>query len=135
MDIHLELLKHKDENENHEKYAKNKAKGIQAEIQETIDAQVSALRLAETNAKQYETKLKEHEEKLTALITDYSDIATRVASLAKKVGALEGKVKEAQEEVRTIRREATSSFKLSDQAVMEGSQRAFDQEMEGMDFQ
>lgn len=66
-DMYLKLLKHKDVIENHEKYAENKAKEIWIDMQVTINAQVSALRLVEANAKDYDDNLKEHKDRLTTL--------------------------------------------------------------------
>lgn len=103
-------------------------------MQATIKAHVSSILLAETNPGQHDTKLKEHEKKLFAIRNVYSDATFRVIGLEKKVDSLEGKIKEAAEEVGTIKREAASSFNLGGEAVMEGTRRAWDQEIEGVGF-
>lgn len=90
-------------------------------MQATIDAQVYFLPLAKAKAKDYEGKLEEHEQKLTSLRSEYADVSTRVANFAKKVDAHEKNMQETQGEVSTIRREATSYFKLVEEAVMEGA--------------
>lgn len=133
--MHLDFLKHKDEILNHEKYVSDKAKEIKEETKATIDAQASALLLAETHAEQYETKIKEHEGKLTKLTTNYLDVASRVADLTKKVEALEAEVKTAQEDVGTIKQEEASSFRLGEEVVMDGSRQAWYQEMKGVDLE
>lgn len=66
--MHHELLDHKDQIENHEKYDEKKAEEIRTDMDVVIKSQTSSLRVAEANAKQNEEKLKEHEEKFVVFV-------------------------------------------------------------------
>lgn len=81
--MHLELLKHKDQILNHEKYGADKARHIKEEIQDTTNAQVSSLLLAESNTETYEAKLKEQEETLTKLSVDHKVVTLQIQVLGK----------------------------------------------------
>ncbi|XP_056691991.1 uncharacterized protein [Spinacia oleracea] len=74
-DMHQEMLKHKDQIENHEKYAEKNYREINEDADVQIRSETAALRKAEEDAHNYERTLLEHEEKLTALRTGYSAVS------------------------------------------------------------
>ncbi|XP_056684034.1 uncharacterized protein [Spinacia oleracea] len=133
-DMHKEMLKHKDQIENHEKYAEKKARLINADADKKIKSEANALKKAEEDAQDYEKKLLEHEERLTVLRKEYSSVLERVTNFSSKVDALEKKLKATQDEIEAVPGEASSSFKPGEESILENARRAWDQSMDGKDF-
>ncbi|XP_056690624.1 uncharacterized protein [Spinacia oleracea] len=132
-DMHNEMLKHKDQIENYEKYAERTARLNNVDADAKIKSETDALKKAEEDAQNYEQKLLEHEERL-AVLREYSSVSERVTNFSSKVNVLEGQLKAMQGEIEAVRKEAASSFKLGEESILENAQRAWDQSMDGKDF-
>ncbi|XP_056696666.1 uncharacterized protein [Spinacia oleracea] len=133
-DMHNEMLKHKDQIEDHEKYAERTARLINVDADAKIKSETDALKKAEEDAQNYEQKLLEHEERLAVLRKEYSSVSERVTNFSSKVNVLEGQLKAMQGEIEAVHKEAASSFKLGEESILENAQRAWDQSMDGKDF-
>ncbi|XP_021836195.2 uncharacterized protein [Spinacia oleracea] len=133
-DMHNEMLKHKDQIENHEQYAEKTAGLINLDADKKIKSETEDLRKVEEDAQNYKRKLLEHEERLAVLRKEYSSVSERVTNFSSKVNVLEGQLKAMQGEIEAVRKETASSFKLGKESILESAQRAWDQSMDGKDF-
>ncbi|XP_056696673.1 uncharacterized protein [Spinacia oleracea] len=79
-DMHNEMLKHKDQIENHEQYAEKTARLINLDADKKIKSKTEALRKAEEDAEKYKEKLLEYEERLAVLRKEYSSVSERVTN-------------------------------------------------------
>ncbi|XP_056692150.1 uncharacterized protein [Spinacia oleracea] len=133
-DMHNEMLKHKDQIENHEQYAEKTARLINLDADKEIALKTEELKKAEMDAEKYAEKLLEHEGRLTVLRKEYSSVLERVTDFSSKVNVLEGQLKAMQGKIEAVRKEAASSFKLGEESILESAQKAWDQSMDGKDF-
>ncbi|XP_056695778.1 uncharacterized protein [Spinacia oleracea] len=133
-DMHNEMLKHKDQIENHEQYAEKTARLINLEADKKIALKTEELKKAEEDAEKYEEKLLEHEGRLAVLRKEYSSVLERVTDFSSKVNVLEGQLKAMQGKIEAVRKEAASSFKLGEESILESAQKAWDQSMDWKDF-
>ena len=132
--MHNEMLKHKDQIENHEQYAEKTARLINLDADKKIALKTEELKKAEEDAEKYEEKLREHEGRLVELRKEYSSVLERVTDFSSKVNALEGQLKAMLGKIEAVRKEAASSFKLGEESILESAQKAWDQSMDGKDF-
>ncbi|XP_056691686.1 uncharacterized protein [Spinacia oleracea] len=133
-DMHNEMLKHKDQIENHEQYAEKTARLINLDADKKIALKTEELKKVEEDAEKYEEKLREHEGRLAELRKEYSSVLERVTDFSSKVNVLEGQLKAMQGKIEAVRKEAASSFKLGEESILESAQKAWDQSMDGKDF-